>query len=633
MLRASSLGLLYISSAPRHYFLTWRNPVLRSLSTQCSTHSPHRGSVDGSRLRRHQSNVAGLKHSTDKAFTRTPEMEDFFVRKQPPYPFGRSLSPPPIPPLYGGKYRDETGFADPPAKMYRYRALRKHHSNHATTPSQRVQDVGDMVYPNEDVFDFFCIKRTPLPSQRYYAYLHIIGSTQSEADAWAAYSFVMKGFPSVLGQPPVPFPYLHRLCRLLASRYPKNHTTHIRLLQVMYNIYSHGGQLKLFEWNALLDCTVRGWKTVQLVDFDRALDLFHDMTTGNPPGFTLFPDRFPHSYDALPQPMQPDIYTYTTLLNIAVMSHSRSSIQQASEMLDASGIVPSRITHLTLLKHFTKVQHLHSIRVTLQKLSQQGHVLGLDGVNAVLWALFHCDSVDLAQKVYQVLRHALPAAESHEDDFGRLLSDNELGMLRQQLVEESISIAPLMRPNAITFHTMIQGLAYHGRFAAAIRVLSDMMGSTNTDPGASLERVDGSAVEYPTYSMSFPVFRALFLGFSRHGVPVPQEPSDSRDETSWTLKSLRAVFDLFVDMGSGSRLPRPLAYWIMVAFDKTSKHDVGLLRDVWTEMELAFQVSLGGRNNRLRTLKAILFTNGSRKYIKRHGFRKRRLHEHKSHES
>jgi len=66
------------------------------------------------------------------------------------------------------------------------------------------------------------------------------------------------------------------------------------------------------------------------------------------------------------------------------------------------------------------------------------------------------------------------------------------------------------------------------------------------------------------------------------------------------------MFNAFVDM-SDSQANRSVAYWIMVAFKKTSGNDKDLLRRVLTRMEERFPGLVGGEDNRLRRTKAELF--------------------------
>lgn len=545
--------------------------------------------------------------------------DEYFVTELPSYEFGRSLHPAVITPLFGGKYRNQNGFNPPPTYL-----------NHHRFPTydfhtKRLRDDGQVAgegitsfgHLQDVTFNFSPIQQPSIPTiERYYAYLHVIANTQDEDDAWFAYTSIIRGpRPEHLAKekPLIPFSHLHRICRILARI--KRRTTFVRLIDIMCTIRRFGGQLQLFEWNALIDSTARGWRRITEEDFELALSIFTDMTHGHVPGHLSSSNDLPPLLDIPLQPVKPDIYSFTVLLNIAALSYSQTSVQTASQLLETSQASPTRITHLSLMKHFAKDGDLDSISLTLLKLHQQGHELGLDGINATLHAFSYVGRLATARKVYRVLRHALPAVDS-DDAIRKAQEDDEINALRQELATDEFIPIPLsMRPNAITFHTLIQGFSFHGHFASAMEVLSDMLKAVNTDPGAALSGDKPGALKHAPYTISFQVFRSLFLGYAKHAAP-----SGNNDEEYWKLKNLQAIFDLFVDMGKGSRIPRFTVYFIMVGFDKASGHDVDLLRDVWTKMETEFDIDLGGPHNRLRILKNRIFSTTALAYLRKHGF-------------
>ncbi len=50
------------------------------------------------------------------------------------------------------------------------------------------------------------------------------------------------------------------------------------------------------------------------------------------------------------KPIEPDIITLTTLLDIAIETQSEAAIRHASSLLESSGLRPTEVTHLIRLK-------------------------------------------------------------------------------------------------------------------------------------------------------------------------------------------------------------------------------------------------------------------------------------------
>lgn len=431
--------------------------------------------------------------------------------------------------------------------------------------------------------------------------LHALSAAESAAVAWRAYSGLV-----ALNGPSIPMPHMHRLARVLSSNRPKTRKQFTRLLSVLSAIQKAGGKIHLHEWNALIDHAGKGLRKTKPEEFRRALDIFTDMVSGRAPGSTMHGNE--EEDDGFHRgPIVPDIYTYSTLINIAARTLHGPSVHQASSLLQASGLPPNRITHLSLLRYFTKTKHMSGIRATLLKMRQQGHELGLDGLNACIWAYSHNERSDMVMKIYRLLRHNVTPESGNGD-----LED----VIRELKEVEFITIPGDVVANEVTFTIVIQTLAYQGNLLATLSVFADMLSSKNVEWGAPLVRDEDGGWKPTSYSPTLPVFRAIFLGFSRH-VVSPEEEASFRLQSSattrqprWSLENLQDLFGTFLMLPDRVRPNQSIVYWILDAFDKASGHDADLLRQVWVEMETRFGPWGRGHcyfQNRLRQWHASLF--------------------------
>ncbi|KAF8639621.1 hypothetical protein AX17_000886 [Amanita inopinata Kibby_2008] len=441
--------------------------------------------------------------------------------------------------------------------------------------------------------------------------LNVLELTLSASEAWDAYTTLINLSSDGYDTPNeafIPFAHLHRLCRLLSRRRPKTHTQFLRLLSVLTLIRSAGGQIHLHEWNALIDHAGKGWRRTRLEDWETALSLFNDMVTGRTPGASLSGNiEISGTGTEKDQAVEPDIYTYTTLINIAVDTRHAPAVHRATALLNGARLRPNRVTHLTLLKHFSNARQLSGVRSMIFKMREQELELGLDGLNACIWAYGQNGKPDVAMMIYRLLRHNV--SPEHEVD-----GEGSVHAVAQYLREEEyIIISDSLKPDEATFALVIQVMAYHGNLLATLSVFMDMLAYLCAGRRQSLGRDRPQSVEFGLMNAAF---RAVFLGFSRHGMsrlregkqlPPQLRLTNPPDRPQWSLQNLETVFDTFLSMPEEVKASRSTLHWIMDAFDKTSGGDEELLRDVWKKLDARFGMCWVAPTNRLGRWKTRLF--------------------------
>lgn len=439
------------------------------------------------------------------------------------------------------------------------------------------------------------------PAQKRRTLLWLMLTSKSPDRAWAAYRELLSC------RVVIPHHLLHRLVRLLASIKPRTRTVHLQLLSVLKTLQTNRGQVRLWEWNTLIDSAGKQWHKTRLEDYENSLDIFNKkgvLPTGNA---TSAGEALNAEIDSCVTQQEPDIWTYNILLSIATRSNLPLTVRHASSLLRASGLPPNRYTYLCLLRYFAVREDLRSVRSTLHKMKQQGMEVGLDGVNACLWAYARNGRFDVALRVYRVLcSNVKPTPNLGEHNI-----DEDSGYIRDTVGLDALDG---LEPDAITYTMMIQTLAYHGDLRNALSVFVDMLSTPNREAGARTDDTTDSVC----YKPSMAAFRGLFLGFARHGrnqehrtvVAEPIAALFPSSQASWDQDTLETVFAAFLQLPS---LPKPtdrLFYWVLVAFDKTSGHDTAKLREVWTKLETKYG---DGWSGRLEEIRSSIFTPGDRK--------------------
>jgi pentatricopeptide repeat protein len=476
--------------------------------------------------------------------------------------------------------------------------------------------------------------------------LVILAHTQDAASAWAAYrSLLVLPRSSEKPRPKVPFAHRHRLLRLLAAAPPRPLRTRGQFAQVfavVRGLLDAGATVQRWEWNLLLDCAGKeGWRHPREEHFRAALAVLAEMRVrasdgGDAGGAHTMPrttvsENSRGSDDAAAAALEPDIFSYSTLLAHAVRTRSPTAVRHAARILVRAGLTPGAHAHTALLDFFARRGDLAGVRDTLFRIrrrhmlddvhenehegegdgggggSKSGGGSGLTqaSFNAVLWAFAYNGRLDVARAMYRVVRVRGIIAVAAEGCVGE--EEEELEELESTLAErEMIVIARDVVPDAATYHALIQAYAYQGDLHACLRMLTDMLSAPL--PSSSLHHHPHPyKAKRRQYTASLVAFRAIFLGFARHGVvlspdsPPTNEGKERQFPFQWTLPALEALFDRFLDLPPDTPLREPTLFWLVSAFMRTSgaggsgsdggrdDHDSSLLlRSVFERVEARF---------------------------------------------
>ncbi|KAI0034429.1 hypothetical protein K488DRAFT_10461, partial [Vararia minispora EC-137] len=420
--------------------------------------------------------------------------------------------------------------------------------------------------------------------------LAILGWTMSPDVAWNAYHALI-----LLPRPPhmpsfehsVPRAYIHRLVRLLGKARPRTRTIFLRLLSAISALHHMGATVQQWQWSLLIDAAGKGWRRIRLEDFRNALHVYADMTAGRAPGATFLHLGRPERQDGAQEPgRRPDIITFTTMLALAVKSGDDRALRHAAQLLAWSGLPPSAVTHTVMLSHFMRRKEGARVRSTLRRLHERANELGQVEFNSVLWAFASDGRLDVAQAMYQVVRaRCVHHSEVHEAAWLAHLAK----------LEPHAVVPSDARPDTAVYHMMIQAHAYHGDLQGCLRVFTDMLSETTKDAGTD-EFNSGTT---PLYRPTLTAFRAIFLGFYRHGArPSITGPGGGQ----WTFERLEALFDRFLALPKTVRPKQTLFFWILMAYWRTGGRDAVRVQQAVRALEKRFGEHWSGRLARLRQM-------------------------------
>ncbi|KAI0276134.1 hypothetical protein BGY98DRAFT_987557, partial [Russula aff. rugulosa BPL654] len=456
--------------------------------------------------------------------------------------------------------------------------------------------------------------------------LAILAHTQDAASAWAAYrSLLILPRSAEKPAPKVPFPHRHRLLRLLAAAPPRPLRPRGRFAQVfsvVRALHEAGGIVQRWEWNLLLDCAGKeGWRHPREEHFRAALAILAEMRArggdGDPGGAgetmsstgtdasKIGKRRSDGNSVGAGTALTPDIFSYTILLAHAVRSRAPMAVRHAARLLVRAGLTPGVHAHTALLCFLRDVGTLLA--------GSDGSDSGLTqaSFNAVLWAFAYNGRLDVSRDMYRIVRARANGRHGCLD--GEELEEREdLEEFERTLAErEMIVIARDVVPDAATYHTLIQAYAYQGDLRGCLETLSDMLSA----PASSLyyphhdEKGKGEDKgQRRRFIASLAAFRAIFLGFARHGVASSSSnPStitltihEENEDLQWTLPTLEALFSRFLDLPHDTPLREPTLFWLVSAFSRTSGYhhhhhhqdssssSLLLLRSVFERVEARF---------------------------------------------
>ncbi|KAI0069978.1 hypothetical protein K474DRAFT_946774 [Panus rudis PR-1116 ss-1] len=425
------------------------------------------------------------------------------------------------------------------------------------------------------------------------------GNPVGQQDALHAYN-ILSSRPVPPPELTIPYEHLHRLARLIAKSNPHTRPLFIHFLSVVSTIHRTGGTVKLWEWNALMDFAGKGFRKTRQRDFVAAFNIFCDMISHKPPGASFIqsdirPVTHPEPIGKSKSGMErvPDIVTFTTLLDIAARSLHEPTLNRALRIFRQSGLTPNRITYLTLMRYYARRPELSGIRACISQLSNQGIELDTPLVNACIWAFARSNRLDVAGAMYVVM-------QSHPDDPPERLE--EAARAREFLEShEGLRIPSKLKPDDVTYTSLLQCYAYHGDLGGALRVFADMVHWMN-DTKRELD-----------IKLVLPAFRAIFCGFVRHGQPPSSEDHiysrySGNDKNPWTLDALDALFNDFIHLPGTATPSTRMLFWVLEAFNKLCGGDVEKMREVFHRIERRFRRRWTGR---LLEIRRELFPDGN----------------------
>ena len=437
-------------------------------------------------------------------------------------------------------------------------------------------------------------------------------------EAWQTYQALLNERPPHVRQI-IPEKYLHHLAsrlirhtRWCPSHKSRNQLIFHRLLSVLNTLYYSGGQVRLWEWNALIECSGRGsgMPKVRSDDFFSALSILRDMEANRAPGSTMSGGRYvleDHSRIAS-EPVTPDIVSYTSLLAIAGRTLNESIMRQAEAILVSSGLQPNYVTHLVYLRYHAYRGELSGVRSVFSRIVLSGFKIDKYAINLLLWGFGRNGRLDIAFLMYRILRHRLLV--QHNMDPG----DSYEEAVRELYELEGITIPPNLKPHPITYYTLIQCYAYRGHFHRCIKVFTDMITSPEPVTGpfidTDLENMDmiPSNSEPTIPHPVLPIFRSIFLGFARHAQhprhvhrPSAAVHYGGSHPEAWSLVQLRTLFDQFIGLPYVARPSERTVYWLLSAFAITSGYDREILRSVWERLSHRYGTKWDGRVEKFRT--------------------------------
>ena len=372
------------------------------------------------------------------------------------------------------------------------------------------------------------------------------------------------------------------------SARPRSRTIFLRLQQVLTAIRNAGGTLYTWQWNALLHAAGDAQRRVRSQDYlasvrvlrewrEYAAELeeaeFHD------PPSTPPHDELTTSGKEVPVP-EPTIRTYTTLLSIATRTRLPTLVAHALQLMRESSLAQDRMARLAVLPFYIYKRKFGPVRAIIRDFAEAGTDVGVDGVTAYIWALGRMGYVNEVEEVYATLKENVRRTQGGQDVQGQEMDSGP------RLLFGDLLVFPKVVPNAVTYVSVVQILAFRGHLRRALEVYWDMLAHWQT-----LQDTEPELEPPPTCA----VFRALFLGFVRHARVTVSEsspetqghPEEAPGSVDWNLSTLSTLFSNFCALTEDPPNGK-MVYWILRSFMKTSDGNVEVIKTVWRTLEMTF---------------------------------------------
>ena len=430
--------------------------------------------------------------------------------------------------------------------------------------------------------------------------LNVIGRTQSFHEAWVAYcQFTSRRLAEDPALNKYPSRHLHRMVSLLATIKPRTRKVYLALVSIISTLRASGHLVYTWEWNFLLDASAKGWRKTRVEDYKTSLRVFNDMVayqrevreSGGEPPVDQNVRASSHDEESIPTQhnLTPDIYSYTTLISHAARTLSPQALEHARSLLNSSGINPNHVTLLSQLRFHTYHNQMYGVRRTISEIRDGGFTLEIHEVNSIIWAFARNEHLEVAEAIYRVLRNNAYVNGSDDGTFDG--ADEGIAATVKFLDEmEKIVIPPTVVPDSVTYTTLVQSYAYQGDLTRSLQILTDMLSSP--DPLATWK---GEAGVKARFQPVMQIYRALFLGFYRHGVGptgrAARHPSHHRSrgidgpKLDWNLRNLYALYKRFLELPADQKPRERTLYWLIMAFEKCSGGNYWKMREVWMALE------------------------------------------------
>ncbi|KAG8834572.1 hypothetical protein FRC17_008241 [Serendipita sp. 399] len=441
--------------------------------------------------------------------------------------------------------------------------------------------------------------------------LKTMAETQSPNLIWEAYR------SAVDQEIYIPPSVLERVSRVLIRKYAATRETFLRLHDVIIQYQKQGNVIRRWQWNALIYHSALGLRKLTTSQYQSALDIYWQMLS-----FRKLPKHEEES--------TPDIYTYSTLLYIAICTRNHEHVAHAMSLLEASKLQPDRIAQLTMIPFYLLTDNLRGVRRIVKQINASGTDIGIDGINAYIWAFGKQGHLQLLGDVYTALRANVKggANEEQQGPHVALKSRLERDMVydmdtsvtvrssqfvpfkpAQTMYHGSLSVIEkdegpvrvvkdlIIRehhvPDNITYTICMQAFAYHGDLYHALKVFGDM--TTTSD----LSRPWSEKVEAP-FPATMEAYRALFVGivrksrainrFAEYSLPNVRHIENSAvpADAEWLEEALHFVFESFLEIDSDYRPSDMTVRWIMEAFANITQFDAETLNWVWSSLVTRF---------------------------------------------